>query len=199
MLGFGALGELPLADDGFTGAATSVALPAVALSLVAPALGVQTGKNINLPPWPFALAAPALGVQTGKHINLPPPSFALAAPPIFISISANISLPVVPFGLTAPPIFVASGLTINLCNTFDVTYESGALGEEALGDFALGGGGDPFTVTYSVPVRLFLNAPALGVQAGKNVGLPPLPFTLTPKVPEIGARRRKLKSQAVAS
>jgi hypothetical protein len=198
MFGFGALGEHPLGDYGFTGPPVNISLPALTLDLTLSPIAVRAGKRVGLPPVELQLDPLPVAVRVGKRVGLPAIELAVEMPPIFVGISANVNLPAYTLQLDIPPLAARAGKRISLHDTVRATYDLGALGEDALGGFAMGEG-EPFTLDFVRPLQLRIEVPDLAVQAGKHVALPPVNLTIEPTTLQVGARRRRLKTSGVAS
>ena len=199
MLGFGALGEFPLADFGTPPPPVAIDLPVVALELSPPPIGMRAGRNIDLPAVAISVQAPPIAVRPGKNFDLPLVAVTLSAPVPNIGFGKAFGLPPVALSFSAPAINTQSGRIINLANAFIVTTEIGCLGEGALGEFALGGDGDPVSTTYTRPVHLRIAAPPAAVRAGKNFDLPSIGLSFSVPPPEADARPRRIRINAIAS
>lgn len=198
MLGFGALGEFPLADFNTPPPPTSVSLPPVALSLVSLDATLRAGKNIDGPAVALTLAAPVPTARTGKNVDLPPVSVNYSAPLPRALAGKSIDFPSVSLAFDTLPPYVQTGRIINLANTFTVTTEIGCLGEGALGEFVTGEGA-PVTSTLIRPIRIALAVKTPAALAGKNENLPSVPISLHVTPPEVDARGRPIRINAIAS
>lgn len=198
MLGFGALGEFPLADFGTPPAPTSVSLPAVAFTVSITATGARGGRNIGLAAVGFEFASPALAARAGKQIGLPAPNIAFFHTKIGVLAGRSLGLPKAAVVFKFGPIRPQTGRIFNLANTVVRSSDAGAFGEGALAEFAIGEGG-VIEQEYSLPVQFRFAAFAAGLQAGRNIDLTAPDISFTSPVPEIDARRRKLRVLAIAS
>jgi hypothetical protein len=199
VLGFGSVAEFPLAEFGTPPPPLSVVLPAVAAGqLSAPAVALQAGRLIDLPAAGLAFAAPAIVTVSGRLTSLPPVALSLQQPTPVISFGRLIGLPVVAFDLSSGTLIARAGRIFNLANSFTLESDAGSLAEGALAEFSLGEGA-PTLTTYERPVRLRLDFSTLALQAGRNVDLTNVAITFNAPVPEISARRRKLRIHAIAS
>jgi hypothetical protein len=196
MLGFGALGEFPLADFDTPPAPVSIALPPVALSLaLVDGAAVRAGKNFNAPTTPIAFAKLTPRALPGKNVNAPIVAIVLGAPLPKPLPGKSVGLP--PFALSFDTLLPAlqTGRVINLANTFAVTTEIECLGELPCGDFA----SDPVTTTFVRPYRIAIDIQTPAVLAGKNFTAPIVPITVQAPPPETDARSRHIRINAIAS
>jgi hypothetical protein len=198
MLGFGALGEFPLADFGTPPPPKSVSLPAVSLAADFSAVAFRGGRNVALGAVNLTFASPALAVSAGRLLGLPRADIVLTPQRVTVLAGRSLAMPKISLTFAFGPLRLQSGRIFNLANTIAKASDAGALGEGALGEFALAEG-KSLTQTYSLPVQLRFAAAAAGIQAGRNVSLTAPDVTFTTPVPEIDARRRKLRVLAIAS
>lgn len=264
MLGFGALGEFPLADVTTGPPPVVIVLPGIELSLEIDPISLLAGKNINLaatsiafqslplivtagkllelPPLaltadytilemkggrnvdlpsvdsllsiftpttyfgknidlvavPINVTVPKVGTSFGKHFNLPKALITGSIPPIKVLPGKIFSLPKLSISLTYGPIVSRTGRIFNLANEFSRGFNVGSASEGALGEFALGEGSST-TVNYSVPIHLQLSYGSMKIFPGKNIPLHQVPIEVNVPVPEIHARRRKLRTTAISS
>ncbi|GEC14307.1 hypothetical protein [Nitrobacter winogradskyi] len=197
MLGYGILGEL-IPGDIAAPAVKSISLPKVTLRVTAAMLGILAGRNINLPKVVISFAPKSPTVLAGRSISLPKVTIALSPRPVAPAAGKHIGLPPIHMTIRHGTVLIRAGKIINLANTFDRTYALGVPGEIVPGAFALGDG-DPVTVTYTRPVQLRMTAAQLRLAAGKNIGLPPIRFTLRNGLVEADARGRPISGDIIAS
>lgn len=199
MLGFGALGEFPLADFGTPPPPVSVALPSVAIIASTTVPTLRAGKSLNAPPVTVTFASLVPAVQSGKHFDIPIVALTFSAPIGGVLAGRSIGLPSVLFGYISSDTDVQTGRILNLANTFTVVTDGlGSLGEGALGEFALGDG-NSVSATYTRPIRLKLLAPPAAAKTGKNFGHPPIAISFAIPAPEADARLRHIRINAIAS
>lgn len=156
------------------------------------------GKNINLAAVPINVAVPKVGTSFGKHFDLPRTLINGSIPPIKVLPGKIFSLPKLSISSTYGPVIARTGRIFNLANEFSRGFDVGNIAEGALGEFALGEG-TTATVNYSVPIHLQMTYGPLKIFPGKNIPLHQVPITVDIPVPEIHARRRKLRTTAISS
>jgi hypothetical protein len=198
MLGFGALGELPLADFGTPDPGTYLSLPAIQINAAVATVGFRGGRNLDLTRVEFAASFTSIGVQPGKLIGLPNVTFSASAKLIAPLPGKSLNLPFKALGLAFGTVDIQTGRIFNLADTFTKITDVGALGEGTLGEFAIGEGA-PISIAYTRPVRLSLNVQALGVLPGKNIDLSPLDILFDARPVEVDARGRRIRINAIAS
>jgi hypothetical protein len=199
VLGFGSVAEFPLAEFGTPPPPLSVVLPALAVGqLSAPVLALQAGRLVDLPAAGLEFAVTAIATRSGRLASLPPVALLLQQLTPAAAFGRSVGLPAVAIELSYGTLIARIGRSFNLASTFTVESDAGALAEGALAEFALGEG-PPTITTYERPVRLLLGFSTLALQAGRNVDLTKVTITLNASVPEVSARRRKLRIHAIAS
>jgi len=198
MLGFGALGEFPLADFGTTDPGKYLSLPPVQISAAVATVGFRGGRNLDLSRAEFTSVFPAIGIRPGKQLNLPNVTFSASAKLIAPLPGKSISLPPKALGFVFGTVDIQTGRIFNLADTFTITTEIGSLGEGALGEFVTGEGA-PTSIEYTRPVQLRLTPHPLGVLPGKNLDLSTLNIVFGAPPIEIDARGRRIRINAIAS
>jgi len=198
MLGFGALGEFPLADFGTADPGKYLSLPPVQITAAAATVGFRGGRILDLLRAEFAAAFPDIGILPGKLLNLPNITFGATAKLIAPLAGKSVGLPSRALGFAFGTLDIQTGRIFNLADAFTVTTEIGSLGEGALGEFVTGDGA-PISIEYTRPVRLRLTMPSIGALPGKNFDLPALDTLLDARPVEVDARGRRIRINAIAS
>lgn len=200
MLGFSTVGELPVADDGSSlgGVDVNLSLPAAALGLQAAIAALAVGKNVDLIAASAGVVTTVFDVLAGKRLDLAPTILESTPPALFVGISAHARLPAISTALQATSVVILPGTLLNLTSNRSVVTNIGAVAEGTIGEFAPGEG---ITIEYAVQSAPFaiLQAVNVTIMPGKNLDLSSADISLSASVPEIAARRRKLKVQSILS
>lgn len=161
MLGFGALGEFPLADYGTAPASVSVSLPSVDLLLDTLAPTQSAGKNFDAPPVSVAASVPVPTIGFGKSFDAPTVALALATLTPTALAGKNFGAPLVAVGAS---VFEP---TLQVGKNFDGPTAEILL--DAPAPVALAG------KHFDAPsVALAFTLPDVMISFGKNVDLPPV-------------------------
>lgn len=114
MLGFGALGELPLASFEEDRPATWLSLPVVTIAFAPYGAGVQAGRHLALPAFDIAANVPPAAVAVGKSFGLPALDLAFIGPPVGFFGGRNVTLPAPDIAFDLAPIGLRAGKNIDL-------------------------------------------------------------------------------------
>lgn len=198
MLGFGALGEFPLADFGTPPPPVAVFLPAVNLALAIKTGAVAAGKAFGAPTAHLTWTSIVAGTLTGRLVGLPPAPLAFGAPLPKPLPGKLIGLPPFRIGFLALDPNSQTGRIISLTDTVLVVGDVGTLAGSALGEFALLEG-DPIVATFEIPARLFLDVKTAAIRTGKNIPVPVVEIAFATPPPEADSRLRPIRINAIAS
>jgi hypothetical protein len=195
VLGFGPLAERALADVEYS-PGTNVTLPALYLTLASSTLASRAGRNIGLSPTAITAASTSIALRAGRNVELPNVVLSIARPAVGILAGRYLGLPAKAIATSCGTLIARTGRIFNLANTLTVETDIGALGEAALGEFASGEG--PGTLAeYTIAYRIRLKPTAVQTLSGRNLPLTATALTASAPVPEIYARHRKVKVQAI--
>ncbi|HWM82932.1 MAG TPA: hypothetical protein VNQ56_12800 [Pseudolabrys sp.] len=195
MLGFGPLAGQAIAEIDYS-PGTYLSLPALALTMTPRSAAARAGRNVGLPSAPITIAPAFLGMRAGRNVGLPHVVLSLERPRIGILAGRYLGLPATAITFSYGAVIARTGRIFNLANTVEIVSTTASLAETALGTFALCEGPE-VTAEHTIAFRLKLKTSIAQTLAGRNLPLTATVLTVIDPVPEIYARHRKVKVQAI--
>jgi hypothetical protein len=112
--------------------------------------------------------------------------------------SATVTVPGLDNALEPLPTAAEGGATIHWESQEVSNTYGGSIAEGSIGEFAIGEGYPQVHIKSSIPDMAFMT-PRPAVASGGSATAPAVTMNDVPQTPEIGARRRKLRVQGIAS
>jgi hypothetical protein len=195
-IGTSSVGELSIGERPIAVGA-EVSIPAVGVTVTAETPAVASGGSAQVPAAAIVVAAPTPQLS----VNISAPSAAITVSAATPNISANsVRVPASEIVVAAFAPRIAIGAAVHVSNTVQVTGTTGSIGDHSIGEFAIGGGelrGDD--VFIQRPALIILQAAEPSVRAGKRIDVLTRNLAIAAVIPEIDARKRGVKIQAIAS
>lgn len=199
MLGFGAIAEFAIADDSrSTGLPLVLSLPSFEIGFGYTILDLRAGRSVELGPAALSFAAATIGLRAGRQLGLTKSAIVFDARPPGALTGRMLGLPPAGMDFLSPALDVQAGRVFNLSRQIVRDIDIHSIASSAIGEFAIGEG-EPFSVTYTTPVRFMFNSRTLRPLPGKNFNIPPLDATLAAPPPELEARERRIRVGAIVS
>lgn len=170
------------------------------LNLVAIAPEVDAGVLISMPATAVSLVTITPAVAAGSLIDVPIGSVALSsiAPQVMQSVNLLVNTGVMQLIGVEPNL--GAGVFIDNPSRQD-SYVSlaGSIGSASIAEFGIGEGAPEVSLSGRRTARLPLKAGGVVILAGKTIDIPVGSSALIARVPELSARGRRLRSQAILS